>query len=197
MIQQKVYTFKGQLIASEGIGGRYLIEDIILCSIPGAVKVKRANLIEDMNGIDYWVTLESGSLVKVDAKVRDDDWLAHHPDEDDIALETYSKVKRNAQGIIIGGTEGWTRNPKKQTDWVDFIWKETGRYFYLPFPWLRRIFNNNWEQWRRIYKTSSQFTKNPDGSEWESECVFVPRRLLGNMVCKSFAGTYPPQEETA
>lgn len=195
MIQQRIFDFEERLIMSEGISDKHDIEEIIRYSIPGVVKVEKANLSDDMNGIDHWVTLESGRILGIDKKVREDDWWYHHRSEDDVALETWSKVNRDAQGVIIGGRIGWTRNTNKQTDWILFIWQETGRFLCLPFPWLCDIFINNWELWSKKYKTRSQFSKGQDGSTWESQCVFVPRLPLLKMVCESFKGTRPVQEE--
>jgi hypothetical protein len=197
MTQQRVFGFEERLMISEGISDSYDIEQIISHTIPSVTKIQKSNLSEDMIGVDYWATLESGRRIGIDVKSREDDWWKHHPLEDDIALETWSKIERDEKGMIIGGKIGWTRNVKKQTDWVLFVWAETGRYFYLPFPWLCSVFTRNWRQWCQVYKTRSQFSISLDGSIWESECVFVPRRLLGNTVCKDFAGTYSAHEESA
>ena len=195
MIQQRIFDFEEQLIISEGISDRHDIEQIIRCSIPYVVKVEQANLSDDMSGIDYWVTLESGRRLGIDTKVRTEDWRKRF-NIDDVALETHSKIERDEKGnVTAGGKIGWTRNVKKKTDYILFIWDETGRYLCLPFPWLCNIFTENWEQWSKMYKRRSQFSKGLDGSRWESECVFVPRKLLWNKVCHDFAGTYSPQQQ--
>lgn len=159
------------------INGNEPLEDYLLTKIPQAQKVKRADLPDDKNGIDYWVKLQSGRVVGVDVKVRDEDWSQRG--RDDVALETWS---------VVDKAIGWTRNAAKRTDYILFLWKETMRCMLMPFPMLCSIFVANWEQWREKYKPHIQRTKNEDGTFWESECVFVPRQLLWNKIYADFGG---------
>lgn len=175
------FTFQDQMRMSEGVSesDEINIEKIILSNFPTAEKVARANTSDDKNGTDYWVTMQSGQRASVDVKVRAEDWLKHHPGQDDVALETWS---------VIGAKVGWTRDVQKRTDYILFIWLETGRWMLIPFPVLCSIFVKNWEEWRKKYKARPQFTRNPNGSHWYSECVFVPRALIWKEYYSAFGG---------
>jgi len=180
----RTFTFQGQLDMSEGVGNGKNIEEIILPHIPTAVKVVRANITDDRNGIDYWATLSSGQKKSIDLKARDEDFWKKKG-QDDVALETWS---------VIGKKIGWTRDPNKQTDYIFFFWKDTERWMLVPFLMLYRVFCENYEEWYRVYPKYKQPTNNPDGSHWESECIFIPRRLIWTKIYDVFAGTPAPRQ---
>lgn len=153
------------------------IEDYLLKNIPLAVSVERANKADDKNGIDWWVTLISGRKLGIDVKVREVDWSKKG--SDDLALETWSVMEKQ----IIG----WTRNPDKQTDYIVWLWKDTGRLVIIQFPWLCSFFMTHWEAWRKKYKTRVQRTVN-NSSQYHSECVFVPRELIFTLLYRAIGG---------
>lgn len=177
-MNQRSFTFQGQLRMSEGVDDRKDIKAIILSCFPTAVQVERADRQEDRHGTDYWVTTQSGHKHSVDVKVRDVDWRVKHPGEDDLALETWSVVDKK---------KGWTRDEQKRTDYILWIWKDTGRWVLIPFPMLCGVFEKNWKAWREKYRTRKQRTIDPRGG-WESECVFVPRKIIWNAIYTTFGG---------
>ena len=125
--------------------------------------------------------MPSSNFLSVDTKVRKSDWAATHPDEDDLALESWSVVESR----VIG----WTRNEKKRTDYVLWFWKDTGRWCLLPFRFLCKVFQDNWEVWRDEHRTEKQFTPARNGrAAYHSECVFVPRKEIWAEMYKHFSG---------
>lgn len=157
------YDFHDQLRMSSDATASSDVASVLLKQIPGAVSVERATAWEDRHGTDYWVTLRSGKRVSVDAKVRKADRY-----DDDLALETWSVVE---QKVV-----GWTRNPLKQTDYVLWLWKDTGRWRLVPFLMLCAAFEKRWQIWSIVHQTAQQRTTRRDGTHYHSECVFVPTR---------------------
>jgi hypothetical protein len=176
-MQPRSFTFDDQMKMSEGATDTRNIGDIILVCFPNAVKVEKASSSDDKNGTDYWVTMISGARESVDVKVREKDF-----GQEDVALETWSKVNTRI---------GWTRDLKKRTDYILWLWKSSGRWMLVPFPMLCHVFCKRWETWREEYKTRKQHTNNPDGSRWQSECVFVPKKVVWNEIYRTFGGGKP------
>lgn len=173
------YNFEEQLVLSNGIAASADVESILLQHIPGSVSVKKASLANDKQGVDWWVEMNTAKHLAIDAKVRNEDWAATHPYEDDLALESWSVVEKK----VIG----WTRDINKKCDYVLWLWKTTGRFCLIPFPLLCHVFINNWEQWSTQYKTRRQYTTRAKNG-YQSECIFVPRRDLWAAIYKTFGG---------
>jgi hypothetical protein len=174
------YDFDQQLMMSFGHAASVDVCEVLVSLIPGALKAHPAAKENDRLGVDWWVEMTNAKHLAVDVKVRENDWAASHPDDDDLALETWSVVEK---GVI-----GWTRDVNKRCDYVLWLWKETGRYCLVPFPMLNRVFNNNWESWCCQYKVSTQLTRRV-GSEYHSECVFVPRREVWARIYDNYGGS--------
>lgn len=173
------YGFHDRLKISEGVTRGASLEEILLANIPGACKVHLPHVSNDRNGTDRWVEMISGpSMLRIDAKVRTEDYAFKPKPEDDLALETWSVVE---QKIV-----GWTRDTSKQTDFILWIWQDTGRWCLVPFRMLCRVFNDNWLAWRGEYKHKQQYT--PDFGGYHSECVFVPRKVVWSAIYDTFGG---------
>lgn len=176
----KTFTFQEQLIMSEeSIRENEDLETYLLAKIPLAASIRRAEKDDDKKGIDYWVTLLSGRVIGVDVKVRKTDWKKRGCD--DVALECWSVVEKK----IVG----WTRDTQKQTDYILFLWRDTGRCMLLAFPVLCSIFLKHWEEWSKTYQTAYQLTENSRSSRWHSQCVYVPRRIIWQEVYLAFGGS--------
>lgn len=173
------YGFDQQLLMSSGVAASADVRKVLLSGIPGSVNVLPAATVNDKQGVDWWVEMSTARHLAVDAKVRAADWAATHPDEDDLALETFSVVEK---GIV-----GWTRDPAKRCDYVLWLWSDTKRYCLLPFPMLCKVFSRRWEQWSGEYKTRQQFTPRQVGG-YHSECVFVPRRVVWAAIYQQYGG---------
>lgn len=171
---ERSFSFDSQMRMSEGATDTNNIGAIILSCFPHAVNVEKANTSDDKNGTDYWVSLVSGDRVSVDVKVRERDF-----GQEDVALETWS---------VIGRQVGWTRDVKKRTDYILWAWLSSNRWMLVPFPMLCHVFCENWERWSKSYKTSVQKTNNQNGSQWKSQCVFVPKKVVWNEIYRSFGG---------
>lgn len=177
------YTFDGRMAMSTGVAANEGIEAILLDSIPGALRAYPADESDDRNGVDWWVECigyEDRNRIGVDVKARARDFLAE-AGEDDLALETWS---------VLNQTPGWTRDPRKITDYILWWWKPTGRWCLVPFLMLCAVFSEHWQEWSARYKTDIQSTK-PSGrfrSGWQSECVFVPRKIVWRSIYDRFGG---------
>lgn len=171
------YEFGERMVMSDGVNEQADIRSILLESIPGAQTVTRANRQDDKTGVDWWVKMASGASLAVDAKVREEDWASRG--KDDLALETWSVVECEVVG--------WTRNPAKRTDYVLWLWKDTGRYCLIPFAPLCAVFSDNWQTWAQAYQTNKQHTP-WNGNGYHSECVFVPRREVWKAIYLRYNG---------
>lgn len=183
----KIFDFETQMLKSkEGVSDKDN-KEILLSCFPTAIAVEEATTFDDKNGTDYWITMQSGQKVSVDLKSRDEDFWKKSK-KDDLALETWSVI-----GSPSGhpqAKDGWTRDETKRTDYIFFLWKDTGRWMLVSFPMLCSIFCKNWKDWRKKYYTQIQLNKG-----WKSECVFVPRKIVLSEIDKTFGGN-PIDEES-
>jgi len=173
------YGFGERMAMSNGVTAVADVRSILLAELPGAVGVTPAATENDRQGVDWWVEMSTARHVAVDAKVRQKDWAATHPDEDDLALETWSVVEQKIPG--------WTRDAKKRCDYVLWLWGDTGRFCLVPFPMLCRVFSERWQDWVKQCKTRKQHTPGIGGG-YHSECVFVPRRELWAAIYRRYGG---------
>ena len=173
----RLYDFQERLSWSDGASPGAAICNVLLDRIPGAFEVIRANKRDDKNGTDYWVRREGGLPdLSVDCKVRDHDPVPRYG-SDGVAMETWSVVEQRVPG--------WTRDPRKRTDFVLWFWIDSGRFCLVAFPGLCWVFVRQWQQWRKEFRRAVQGTKNETGHVlWHSECVFVPRRRLFDEILK-------------
>lgn len=179
-MQPRSYAFADQLVMSQGKSANRDIGAILVEKIPSAVNAFPAHKANDKTGTDWWVELRTGSFLSVDCKVRKEDWAAKKTDpEDDLALETWSVVEREVVG--------WTRDKNKRSDYVLWLWTETGRWCLVPFPMLCQAFETNWLEWTKEHRTATQYTPFVGGG-YHSECVFVPRRKVWAEIYRLFGG---------
>jgi hypothetical protein len=174
-----IYTFEGQLAYSHGVSSDGSFHTFLIENIPGAINVVKAELADDKNGVDWWVNRINDRPLSVDLKVRADDPITKGWG-DDVALETWSKVDEQIPG--------WSRDPRKKTDYILWYWEPTARCCLVPFPMLCAVFLDKWQEWSNEYKRDTQTTQTRSG-KWKSECVFVPRRVLWAEMYKRFAGS--------
>jgi len=171
-------TFRDQYLASEGVASNVNVVTILLDAIPGAIGVERSGKLDDRNGTDWWVNRGGNTDLSIDAKVRFKDYKPMG--SDDLALETYSVMETQKPG--------WTRDSRKRTDYILWLWQDTGRWVIMPFPLLCSAMQRRWKQWIKAYRCAPQETT--DGSrEWHSECVFVPRMEVWREIYRVANGT--------
>lgn len=184
-MQPREYGFSDRLVMSTGHAASADVRSVLLGSIPGALSACQASKENDRVGVDWWVEMIGARHLAVDVKVREQDWAAIHPDQDDLALETWS--------VVESSIVGWTRDVAKRCDYVLWLWADTGRYCLIPFPMLCSVFVDNWQQWSQEFKVSRQRTADR-ARPYHSECVFVPRRELWAAIYKSFGGSQISQQ---
>lgn len=152
---------------------------LALCELfPGFANVYRSTTEEDRSGVDWWIEMPNGNRFGVDVKIRRSDFRCNDPDGDDLALETWSVVDRKI---------GWSRDASKRCDYVMWYWADTRRICVLPFRQLAAVFIENWQEWVATYRTCRQTTTTPVGS-YQSECVFVPRRIVWRKIYEIYGG---------
>ncbi len=152
------------------------LRTILAARLPALLAVRRAGVSDDRRGTDYWVERANGlPPLSVDVKIREKDWAKRG--RDDVALETWS---------VCYSRVGWTRDTAKRTDFVMWYWLDTKRFLLIPFPPLCVVFSRHWQEWARVFPTAPQTS-----GEWESECVFVPRRILIERMGDWCSGSLP------
>ncbi len=160
------------------------ITEILMREIPGATSVMRATVEQDKKGTDFWVWRKCRRPLSVDVKVRKIDYTKFQPPDyaDDLALETFNVIEQSVPG--------WTRDENKQTDYILWFWKDTGRWALVPFVLLCIVFRRKWEEWKLQYAPYVQRTP-WNGADFHSECVFVPRKVVWREIYNQFAGSPP------
>jgi hypothetical protein len=176
---QREFVFDQQLLMSQGTAADADLLPLLLACIPGSLNAYKAAPANDRLGVDWWVEMPNARHLAIDVKVRAEDWAARHPEQDDLALETWSVVEANKVG--------WTRDPAKRCDYVLWLWQDTKRYCLLPFPMLCRVMQEHWQDWSQTYKTATQRTVD-SGRTYHSECVFVPRHEIWRRVYNAYGG---------
>lgn len=173
------YDFDDRMRMSRGVAVNDDVGALLMAQVPGAQRVRAASQREDRHGTDWWVDGDCGQPLSVDVKVRAKDCAQFG--NDDLALETWS--------VIEPARVGWTRDPTKRTDYILWFWTDTRRWCLVPFVMLCRVFQEKWQEWGRQYGTHPQETPGTrDRGGWESECVFVPRRVVWAEIYRRFAG---------
>jgi len=167
---------------SAGVSANASVMEILLENIPGAIDATAANTRHDRQGTDWWVEVvgnEDRRRVSVDVKVRAEDFARHG--KDDLALETWS---------VLNESPGWTRDPRKRTDYILWVWMDTGRWCLVPFLMLCCVFTDKWQEWRGAYQRAVQKTlpRGPGENGWHSECVFVPRKVVWRSIYQRYGG---------
>jgi len=153
--------------------------EMLVNAIPGGLRAIQALPVNDRQGVDWWVETAAGERVGVDCKIREVDPLQKFG-KDDLALETWSVIENN--------TVGWTLNDTKRTDYVLWIWKDTGRWCLVPFLLLVRAFKANKEKWIQKFQVAKQNTE----GKYHSECVFVPRKEVWREIYRQSHGAMKP-----
>lgn len=176
-----VYSFRDQLVMSDGVAATAAVHEILLDAIPGATGVRRATEQADKSGTDWWVDRINGAPLSIDLKARKEDWVRYL--HDDLALEVWSVVESRKQG--------WTLDATKRTDYILWLWKDTGRWCLVPFPMLCTVFRERFGEWLEAYGTARQNTE----GRYHSECVFVPRIVVWRAIYERFGGT--PERKVA
>lgn len=179
------YDWDGRMLMSEGVSEAASVAEILAANIPGACEATRAEIADDKNGTDWWVRRSCGHSLSVDCKVREKDWAAKPEPQraDDLALEIWSVYETR--------TVGWTLRKDKRTDYILWLWKNTGRWCLVPFPMLCCVFWLHGKAWCAEYKKGWQHTKKGD-AHWWSECVFVPRSVVWGAIIDLYGGTPQP-----
>lgn len=172
------YSFSDRLRMSQGIAAGSDVAAILVGAIPGAVAAYPAHPSNDRNGTDYWVEHARGTHFSVDVKRRAEDWTAKAEPSDDLALEIWSVMEKQKVG--------WTRDATKRTDYVLWLWQDTGRWCLMPFAMLCAVFQEHWQAWTARYPTHEQFT--PEFGGYHSQCVFVPREVVWEALYRRFGG---------
>lgn len=197
------YGFSDRMVMSNGVVATANIEEILSDHLPGIKQVVRASAAEDRNGTDWWACTASRRL-SIDAKVREQDWSLKK--RDDLALELFSiESEYDREGTWLSIPEdkrrvGWTRDANKTTDYVLWLWKDTGRFCLVPFPMLCRVYQDAWEAWAFIYGSCRQRTPfkkghrgfNEDAVGYHSECSFIPRKVVWKEIYKRYSPNIAP-----
>ncbi len=170
------YSFQGKLVIATGVAASPEITEILRNNLPGIEQVEKAHVSDDKMGVDYWAYRKGLPPLGVDCKIRDIDPMQFKIPADDLALETWS---------VMGVKIGWTADTKKRSDYILWFFRPTKRWVLLPFPMLQVVFVMNKEKWFKEYRHERQSTNN---GQWESECIFVPRKIIWRALYERFGG---------
>ncbi len=154
------FSFFEELAATQTTAAEAQIIEAIRTHFPGA-NIRRATEAEDRQGTDWWA-----DHYRIDVKRRKND--CRHYGDDDVMLEAWSVVEKHVPG--------WTWDTRKKTDYVLWIWADTGRSLCLPANAVRLAYLLNRADWG-VYPCKRQRT-NFNGSAYHSECVFIPYNEL-------------------
>ena len=155
--------------------------------LPRCREVVRAGKADDRAGTDYLAIRNGIASLRIDLKLRDYDPIQRQG-RDDLALETWSVVGSTRSAAKIG----WTRDEAKNTDYVLWYWRASGRFCLVPFHPLCCVFKRMWQTWRSSYETHVQ-----DSGDWQSECTYVPRQVVFEYLMRWSNGAFGGDEPAA
>lgn len=154
------YNFQEKLQGTQGVEIDKQICRIFRKLFPEINQIRLATIEEDKKGTDYFLDFEQIRSIRIDVKIREQDF-----GKNDLALEVWANMEHEKVG--------WTRDSQKETDYILWLWKDTARYHFIPFLLLRRIFEIHFKTWMSQFKTAIQ-----DSGDWQSQCVFVPVNII-------------------
>ena len=122
-----IYPFHQKLNQANSVDVK-LLDKVLDNFLPNALALHRSNEANDRIGIDYFLENHKGHITNIDMKIREKDF-----GKDDLALEIWQCQRRE----IIG----WSRDYRKQTDYVCWIFEDTKKICMLPFLPLVAVVN--------------------------------------------------------
>lgn len=159
---QSTADFKTDRAFSDKLTGQ-MVFDALKPSFPAITRIERANLIDDIAGVDWWLYHPSGRF-GVDGKTRRTQTDLSYPDT--VILEIWSNKQEKKKG--------WTLDPSKKTDIVLWWSEATGKTFWLPFRPLRDAFVHNGKEWAQKYYAKSMWDQWQRGKDYTSRAIPVP-----------------------
>ena len=162
-----VHDFDAKLAESDNNRVRALVHTALQDRFgSNYLAIHKAALANDRHGADYLAEFRHGQTRLIEAKVRPEDWLPRGQ-EADLALETWADIDKQVVG--------WTRDTAKLSDYLVFVWLESGRSLLLDARLLRAWFCEYWETLRT--KHGGKIIPSKRGCrEWRSETIYVPHR---------------------
>lgn len=146
-------------------------------NLPDALNIHRAAMDNDKMGVDYFIEFQGAQMRTLDVKARRQDYaLKGQPS---ICLEIWSNYETKKVG--------WTRDPKKITDYILFYWHESQASMLVDFHRLRPLFDRDWQDWRMVFGSSIQKNKN-----YTSESLFITPRELSARLYREYDGRKAP-----
>lgn len=127
-------------------------------------------------GIDRLVVLRDGTSIKVDEKVRRQDY-------DDILLERWSDRDRQVPG--------WVQKDLT-CDFIAYAFARSGFCYLLPFQPLRRAWRTRGKEWIATYRAVLA-----DNGSYVTESVPVPTDVLLDAISAALVVRFTPTEEVA
>jgi hypothetical protein len=156
------FDFDEQQAISETQEAHALIITHLTQLFPAALTIRKAARGNDKLGADYWIEFPHGQFRSVDAKVRRENWRAK--DRPEIALEIWSDIKKKKPG--------WTLDTDKISEYVLFVWLDTGRADLFDFRLLQAVTRANLSEWESARQQSEQVTASRRG-KYTARCVFM------------------------
>lgn len=88
--------------------------------IPHCISIEKTDTETDKTGIDYVETLKNGAKIYIDAKTREPGCSKYWRGEPELAIETYSVIKKWLEGKEIVKV-GWTFKTDSNVDYFE-LW---------------------------------------------------------------------------
>lgn len=165
-------NFYDDLRASQTPAILKLVWQCVSDRFPDALAIIPAHQKNDRLGVDFWIEFQGGKMERLDAKIRKLDYSSRG-DARTACLELLANCET--------GKPGWTVDAEKKTDWVLFLYRETGKYFFYRAGELRSIVTANLPHLRTIGKPALQRTATQAGC-YTSETLFIDHRTLGKLL---------------
>lgn len=174
----KVHDFHERLSFSEGIDVSHDVLARVAEMVPNAVSIDRAQVNDDRNGTDFWITRTHGlPPISIDAKNRSFCPIEKYG-SDDACIETtsvYRGPKKRPWEDKHRHKVGWTIDYSKRTDYILYTWaqKEGVRFWIVPFVPLCAASRFYWRKW------ALQYTERPAYNDgYLTLSIYPPRREI-------------------
>lgn len=157
-------NFLNDLLKSKNDADSFPVVNALEELFPGLKRVQKTSRKEDLAGADRKAVLADHQHANIDLKVRSRDPKSWG--EDDLVVELYSVYEKRIRGY---------RN--KNTDFLLWIYTDTGRAVLIPFQPFLDIYEKHWDEWEHWLAEPMQWTRLRN-CRYRSQFALVPYRYF-------------------
>ena len=168
-----IFDFRQEFASADTERVHARVEKFVRQRFPDVLTIRRAAPANDRAGADINLEFGHGQFRFIDIKVRKVDYRQFG--RPDVALEVVSNKER--------GSPGWALDDSKLTDYILFLWQDTGRMLMHDARALRAVTRKHLPRWMKENQHAEQQTAVRDG-HYTSSVVYVSSDELATLIAR-------------